>query len=257
MFNICSILRNNQHWLELEFLPLAHAINRKYDNNKYYFYENDSHDDTRKTIQRYFIDSEKIMNGELLFEDNNTTHHPRNESVERIEHLANCRNKLLSMRPFDQNNEWTVVIDSDMIVDSTIFDEFICSDKPANAVAIGCNGKNKTPCRHHGSCYHYYDTFALVDITGEWLYKDFICTCNHFKDEQSRESWKAKQLVPVCSAFGGMMFYKTDAINNENINYDTVTIDGRVVSEHVYFSYRLGLLGGIYIDPRLIIVNSE
>ena len=63
--NICSIFRNNESYLSNFFLPLLKTLEKDY-NFYYYFYENDSEDNTRGLL----VDFMKDRNGKFKYETN-------------------------------------------------------------------------------------------------------------------------------------------------------------------------------------------
>lgn len=256
MFNICAILRNNLDWLNNVFIPVCCDIEEKYD-IAYYVYENDSIDGTKHVLNDFKIGHELT----LLSEDIQAHAYARNESPSRIEHLANCRNKLLSMRPFKY--EWTVLVDSDMFFHASLFDQFLKREKPADLVALCCNGKDKQNCVHHGLgtniCQHYYDTYAMVTSHGHWIYNQFQMSCNHFLTREDIDLWNHDHMVKVDSAFGGVAFYKTEHFNKTDCVYkpSLCKVTNKTMSEHIHFNKCLRKYGNIYVDPTLAVFNSE
>jgi len=249
-------LRNNQDWLNEVFIPVCCDIEEKYD-IAYYVYENDSTDNTKEILKQFTIGRDAT----LVTEDLQSHHYARDESPSRIEHLAKCRNRLLSMRPF--KHEWTIIVDSDIVFNANLIDSFLNREKPDDLVALCCNGKDKMDCVHHGRgtniCNHYYDTYAMVDSNDNWIYNQFQMSCNHFLTREDIDKWNHDYIVKVNSAFGGLAFYKTQIINKHECEYKP-SIDertNRTMSEHVHFNKCLRQHGNVYVDPTLVVFNDE
>lgn len=244
------MVRDKRTWL-VNFMKTM----KKYDNKfTYYIYENDSIDGTREELQQLASQNDNIN---ITCEDNNSKLHPRCVTFDRIIHLSKCRNRLLSMRPFNPSNEWTLIIDSDIQLQYNIFDVFMKQQHPSDAVAVSCNGKDQAECRHHMACWHYYDVYALVDMRNTWVYSNFKLSCNHFYTPHDRDMFDRGEHVQVISAFGGATFYRTEVLNNTNARYDISTLNGQPASEHIIFNKHLGNHGSIYVNPNIIILNTE
>ena len=118
IFNIIATFRNNESYLSNFFLPLLKTLEKDY-NFYYYFYENDSEDNTRGLL----VDFMKDRNGKFKYEDFNSKKHPRNLDKTRIQNIVNARNQYLNLRPY--KGEWSIMIDSDVIFSLSIIDQFL------------------------------------------------------------------------------------------------------------------------------------
>ena len=135
IFNIIATFRNNESYLSNFLLPLLKTLEKDY-NFYYYFYENDSEDNTRSLLKNFM----KGKNGEFKYEDFNSKKHPRNLDPTRVQNIVNARNQYLNLRPY--KGEWSIMIDSDVTFSLSIIDQFLKIKKPKDLVALGCNGKD-------------------------------------------------------------------------------------------------------------------
>ena len=261
VFNIIATFRNNEKYLSNFLLPTLRTLEKDF-NFHYYFYENDSEDNTRSLLKKFL----QGKNGKFKYETkgNKILKRDINTLFLRVSNISDCRNKLLGLRPF--KGEWSIIIDSDIYFHKNILKSFINIDKPKDLIALGCNGKSDLKCNQHKECSLYYDTLALIYENGELFHNNSSyqkSQCCPFKDKEDREKWFNGELVKVNSAFGGLSFYKTDIINKPELKYELVTsIDfiknkKPLYCEHWDFNKKLRKFGNIYITPQIIVKNIE
>ena len=255
--NICGIYRNNEVYLKKYFIPKMNRLELLYPYIKfhYYFYENDSTDATEELLSEFSINRKC----KFLTEKKQTKLFSRNTDKNRIENIINCRNRLLSLRPFE--GEWTMMIDSDIEFPDDLISRFICKDLPKDLVALSCNGKDNKKCKLHKNCYHYYDTLALVyknNTSGFKYFQKNGFQCCPFNNKVEIDSWINNDLIRVLCSFGGLCFYKTDIINKTDItHYLEQSSDLNIYIDHLGFSKTLAKYGNTYIDPTFIVRNTE
>ncbi len=255
--NICSLFKNNEKYLEKYFIPKMNFLQKAYPNINFYFYfyENDSVDNTKVLLQN-FIKSNK---GKLISENVNKKLYKRDTSLDRIENICKCRNKHLQMRPFE--GEWSIFIDSDIEFNNNIIERFMCKKIPEDLVALTCNGVDKNICKNNKSKNHYYDTLAFIDNNKNSAFLKFTkkgANSCPFSEKEDIKKWESGQLVKTISSFGGMAFYKTDIINKNNIKYKVEFIEkSKYCCEHFGFNKELNKYGNIYSDPTLLVKNVE
>ncbi len=257
--SICAILRDNGKYLEDFLLPALKTIEKDH-NLFYYFYENDSSDNTKELLNDFM----KNRKGKILCEDFDTPIFARNTNPNRIKNLTKCRNKLLDLRPF--KGEWVILIDSDIIFPLDIVEQFLKIEKPKDLIAMGCNGKDNMECLFHRECYIYYDSLAFKDTDNILNYnKSFLRrhSCNPFTSKEDKTNWEKGKLVKVNSAFGGLFFYKTDIMNIPTLKYEMITSipyeadpNLKLNCEHWDFNEKLRKFGDIYINPKIIIKHK-
>ena len=199
----------------------------------------------------------KNKSGKYLCENTKTKKHGRTFEKSRIQNLAEARNKLIKLgRPF--KHEWSAIIDSDIYISKDIFKLFSGLNKPKNSVAIACNGKDQTPCSIYYDTTHYYDMLALIDIDGVCAYENSSHSSCHFRNTKDIQNWKKGKLVEVESAFGGLCFYKSDALNQPDVKYgEPKPIQGKFISEHWPFHKSIRKYGNMYVAPNIIVQNIE
>ncbi len=105
--SICAIFRDNENYLSNFLIPILKKIEKNY-NIFYYFYENDSKNNTKFLLENFM----KTRKGKLLCESNSIKSFPRSTKYERINHISNCRTKLLGLRPYKE--EWTSIQEQDI-----------------------------------------------------------------------------------------------------------------------------------------------
>ena len=258
-FNIIATFRDNENYLVNFLLPILTIMEKSYE-FYYYFYENDSKDNSRKVLKNFMEE----RNGEFKYEDINSKTHPRNLDKDRINNIVNARNNYLNHRPF--KGKWSIMVDSDVIFSPDIIEQFFRIELPHDLVALGCNGKDSNRCRHHKDCNHYYDSLALLDKNDN-LGLDYLCTngfqCCMLKSEEDRDKWFKGELVKVNSGYGGVCFYKTDVLNRDDVYYElpspinTLCPEKEVICEHWSISEKIRRYGNIYLCPTIIVKNTE
>tara|TARA_Y100001938_G_scaffold72809_1_gene100978 strand:+ start:1752 stop:2591 length:840 start_codon:yes stop_codon:yes gene_type:complete len=265
--NICGIFQNSEVYLREYLFPRLKLLEKKHPNIKfyYYFYENNSKDETGKLLKKF-----KPPSGQKVVWTEKTTDQDYNRAdhrtmIERIQNITKCRNKLLSLRPF--KGEWTMMIDADMIFLDSIIEHFVEQDLPSDLAGLTFNAIDRRTCDVHSSCTkpHYYDTLALKYNNGQSGYKTYLVTneegasCCPFVTKKDKDLWDSKNLMKVKSAFGGLSFYKTDFLNKEEISYIATEVykGGEHYNEHVGMHKLLTQYGNIYLDPSMKIYNAE
>ena len=260
--SLIAILRNAENYLKNFLLNALNDLEKLNPNIDfyYYFYENDSVDDTKILLSEFI----KKRKGKLLCENNQIPVFQRNIDRNRIENIAQCRNKLLELRPFE--GEWTILLDADIVFPPNILTMFFTKNLPSDLVVLSVNGKDHVKCTTHHDCNHYYDILALID-------NDSVCgfnysaihntQCCHLSLIEDRKKWFNNELVEVKSAFGGLSFYKTNILNLSNLIYKIETpltfikTGEKIYCEHWDFLEKIREYGKIYISPDLIVHNKE
>lgn len=255
--NFCAIYRNNFDYIAKFLIPTFTSF-KDFHKFNFYFYSNDSTDGTEELLQ-YFAD--KYDNVNFLTQSVGNRHFESGWDLERIQGLAHARNQLLSFRPF-ANHEWTIFADSNIYFDLDIIDRFLSMEKPNDGVAFSCAGVDyHRACKLHGNCFAYYDMLAVIDSQGRQGFEiakneKFKWSCSFpFLDEQEQDQYNSNFPVCVQSAFGGLTFYKTQAINKEDIFYSSQIQKTHAIRnipiylEHWDLHDRISKYGKIYVAP--------
>lgn len=270
MFNVCGIYRDNSDYLTRHFIDQLNEAIDKFNNIHCYFYENDSDDNTLELL------SSKLNTRPTILHERHDDRPKigRCESKDRIENLSYYRNKLLSLRPYEPTNKWTMFVDSDIYFNdhscvgslTSLLEMFLSRTYPDNTVGVCCNGKHPSRCELHPGreCYEYYDTYPLVLTNDSWVHRDVSCmsprTCNWWLLQRDQfVDWSHNKPVEVHSAFGGLSFYMTNVLNDMDVKYGyTIWKDGHhIMSEHVAFNHTLREHGKLMVDPALVVFNRE
>lgn len=239
---VISLFRDSEKFLDRLFKKLE-AIERKYE-TEYFFYENDSKDNTRSLIKEWM----KERKGQFIYEDINTPSFGHVTDKARMDLMVQYRNKILSTaKPLD--SDYTLLIDSDVDFPNHIVKDYLpyFNDKVA-----GMNNKNVVMCtpniKQNINCVmgepkelSYYDSFALKDTKNN---KGMLLSSNPFWEKKDRELWKNKTPVKVHSAFGGVAMIKSDVLNE----VEWATQGG---CEHWMFCERVRKHGDIIVIPSI------
>lgn len=255
--SFCGIFRNNEKYLDQYLIPKLTNLEKLMPEIifSYYFYQNDSNDNTHFILDKFM----KSRNGKYLSENNNIKFFERNTSYDRISNINNCRNKLLSLGPFE--GEWTIFIDSDIEFQDNLINRFISLEISSDTVGVTCNGVENNNCRNCKDSNHYYDTLALVFKNNESGFSHFKNSgpksCP-FKDVNDINKWNNNNLVEVNSAFGGLAFYRSDVINKEQIKYNVGYHKDKVYCcEHIGFNNLVTKFGKLFVNPNFIVRSKS
>jgi len=200
---VLTLFRNSEEKLDKYFKRIA-ALEKQHPKweFEYFFYENDSHDNTVKLLKEWMKDKK----GELVSEKLEMPRWGHEGAGPRMVAMAQCREKLLEMaRPLDC--DWLFLLDSDVVFDSNIIEKYLKIEGPVMYTPntehnIDCH-MCEPPCKNKA----YYDTQALEDSTGNG---GMLFTCNPFWDDKDRTRWDKKQFVEVTTAHGGAALVKAE-----------------------------------------------
>ena len=177
---------------------------------EYYFYENDSTDDTKKILEDFFrYRKGKLVSEKLLA--------PKFGSVitpQRMRAMAEYRNKILNFaKPMD--SDYSLIWDSDVDFDENILNKFL---EYRDEGAMLCpNIRQNVPCMMgSGDDTSYYDSLSLVDRY------DVLCMIwagNPFYDEEDRAKYEKGLPIEVHKAFGGFVLIKSEVLNKESVEW--------------------------------------
>ena len=202
--SVLSLFRDSEKFLERMFSKLE-AIENEYE-LEYFFYENDSKDNTRKLIQEWMSE----RNGQFIYEDINTPAFGHVTDFKRMKLMTQYRNRLLD-EAVPLNSDYTLLIDSDVDFSNHIVDDYLPFFKDGVVMCTPNIKQNVNCIMGEPEQLSYYDSYALKDIKGN---KGMLLAANPFWEKEDRETWVNKKPVKVHSAFGGVAMIKTDVLNN-------------------------------------------
>lgn len=219
---------------------------------EFFFYENDSHDNTRGILSEW----SKGRKAKLYYEDIGTQKYGSVTSNDRIVLLSYYRNKLKRLAG-KLDSKFSLLLDTDIVFSNKDVEALIDSlDDQTVAMATANTRQIEIPdVLFNATTDSYYDVFACRDY--------YFNSCYYFSDcplilDLDRNRWNENLPVKVSSAFGGLAVAKTKAYNNSQ--WSTCGS-----SEHVNFCKEISKFGDIsivpYCKPRAIIdmstVNPE
>jgi hypothetical protein len=238
--SVFGLWRDSESHINTTLSSLDDLILDNKHNYEFYFYENDSKDNTRSILSDWL----KNKNGKLLYEDIGAPKFGSVSSVERLLLLSYYRNKLNTLSK-NLTSELSLLIDTDIMFDNnniyTLHDSYrAINDKTCCMVSANTRQYQIPDLMYNTTQDSFYDVFALRDKFGN--------NCVYFTDcplvlNEDRELWLSNKPVKVMSAFSGMSFIKTNVLKqcfwSTNSN-----------SEHVNFCYEVNRHGSIYIIPE-------
>jgi len=238
--SIFGLWRDSESHINNTLTSLDNLILDNKYNYEFYFYENDSKDNTRSIL----LDWLKDKTGELVYEDINAPKFGSVSSVERLLLLSYYRNKLNNLSS-KARGELSLLIDTDIIFDNNdIYILINCyrsiDDKSCCMVLANTRQYQISDLMYETTQDSFYDVFALRDKYGN--------NCVYFTDcplilNEDRKLWLSNKPVKIMSGFSGMSLIKTEVLRK--CSWST---NGN--SEHVNFCYEVNRYGSIYVVPE-------
>ena len=156
--SIFSLFRDSEKILPQCFKSLKSIEKKTNAEFYYYFYENDSRDNTACILEDWFKDRK----GKLLSE---TLHAPKFGSTldpQRMILMSQVRNKMLNLDT-NKNSDYSIIFDSDVNFDGDIVNNFL-SYKDLNFSMLTPNLRQDVPCKMSlATNDSYYDSSILFD----------------------------------------------------------------------------------------------
>jgi hypothetical protein len=209
----------------------------KTDKFSFYFYENDSKDNTKNILSEWVSDN----NGQLMSETLNFPKYGSVPNIERLILLSIYRNKLLSLIR-KVNTEYTLMIDTDITFNTDDFLLLLESIKNIpDAVMVVSNTRQKEiqDLMFNKTTDSFYDVFALRD---KYFNHGLYFTDCPLVLQEDRDLWIENKPVRINCGFGGFALIKTDVL--KKCIWST---SGH--SEHINFCIDVGRYGNIYVVP--------
>jgi len=205
-------------------------------NFEYYFYENDSKDNTVAILKDWLKNKDHKFRHENL----NAKKFGSVTSVERMEFLCDCRNKCKDLLE-ESDSKYTILIDSDVVFEKDNLRQHIKTiEKIEDCILITPNIRQNIPDLMYGITKDsYYDVYPLFDSKAQNCLYFTDCP---FRNGLDRMKWSLGQPVKCESAFGGFALTRTEVL--KKVKWST---DG--LCDHVNWCQDISRYGSIYIDP--------
>jgi len=245
---VIALFRNNASYIPY-FCSTFESIEKSYNMKfKYYFFENDSTDNTVELLENF------MKNREGLFIHENLDLEFSAEcdiSYRRINRIASIRNLFLSkIRADILKSCWCLFVDSDIYFNVETIQDMFVSIPPDTCISmITCNtldtydklniDESTIPDdAKFVTTNHYYDTFAYVSLDNVMTYP--ICAnkdCCHAVCITCENRYiQSGDIEYVRSAWGGFVLVKSSAFNFFPVHWKPLCLnDGNSLCEHIYF----------------------
>jgi len=208
---VFSLWRDSESYINRALSQVeALEANNKDVEFEYYFYENDSKDNTKAILEDFLKDRA----GKLISETLGTFKFGSTIDQQRMKAMAKYRNKILhAAKPMD--SDYCIIWDSDVEFEPDILNSFL---KFKDEGAMLCpNIRQNVPCimgsRDDNT---YYDSLSLVDKFG---IQCMTWASNPFYDEADRAKYEQGLPIEVTAAFGGFVLIKTDTLNKDDVEW--------------------------------------
>tara|TARA_R110000824_G_scaffold33234_1_gene106607 strand:+ start:1262 stop:2092 length:831 start_codon:yes stop_codon:yes gene_type:complete len=205
---------------------------------EYYFYENDSVDNTVNILDKWL----RNRTGEIKSEKLGKPKFSQSTSVQRQIDMTDYRNRMLNIKsPLESN--YTLILDSDVIYDEQLINNYL-EYFDDDVVMVTPNVLQNIKCKMFDPTKDsYYDSFALIDLEDN---HGMTWTSNPFIRTEDRQRWGEGLPIHVSSAFGGCPLIKTEVLNR--VRWST---DGGC--EHWNFCKQISTYGKIIVTPKIIV----
>jgi hypothetical protein len=235
--SVVGLWRDSEKTIDRTLTSLEKLSNR-YNQTSFYFYENDSIDNTKNILNHWI----KNKNGKIYNENINSPKFGSVPDIERLILLSYYRNKAKTLLSND-SSEYTLLIDTDIIFDLDNFIQLYEAMTQTDAIMVVANTRQyQIPdLMENRTNDSFYDVFALRDsLNNSGLY---FTDCP-FMLESDRALWLESKPIKISSGFGGFALIKTNILKKQENKWSTC---GH--SEHVNFCYNISRYGSIYIIP--------
>lgn len=187
-------------------------LQNKHINFSFYFYENDSQDETVSILNNWMKDKRgKILSENVGFNKEGSVF-----TESRMKKMCYYRNRMINLGRYI-DTDYSIVFDSDVIYSSDIINKFL-SKIDEETLMYTPNITQNIKCKIC-NCGRdsYYDSSPFFDKRGE---QGLTWSCNPFTNVFDRFQFESGQPVEVNSAFGGFALFKGDVLNHCNWTFD-------------------------------------
>lgn len=243
---VFSLFRDSEDYLDRCLKQLEDMEKQTDAKFTYFFYENDSKDNTVSILNNWI----KARKGKLLSEKLGTKKFGSIGNRERMVNLSSYRNKMVKLSE-GIDSEYSIIFDSDVIFKGNIVNQFL-EHKDLNFSMLTPNIRQNIPCKMGSkSKTSYYDSSILFDIDGQ---PSMTWSDNPFYNDGDRKKFKSGQPIKVKSSFGSFALVKSEYLKHCRWN-------SMGESEHLSFCHSLNKFAPIYllpkIKPKVIIEKTE
>ncbi len=234
--SIFSLFRDSEHYLGRLFDQFQKLESNTHAEFEYFFYENDSKDETVSLLSKWM----QGKNGKLHSENINEKSHSSTMEPSRVIKMAKIRNKMANLgKPVD--SDFTIVIDSDILFDADIINQYL-NFLHLDFSMLTPNIRQTVPCKMGSKDKtSYYDSWSLLDHDKNQC---MTWSSNPFYRSEDRKLFEKNQPINVFRSFGGFVFIKS-----EHFNKVEWFSDGQL--EHWHFCDQLRSLAPIYFIPSI------
>ena len=241
--SIFSLFRDSEPELEKTLSMLDSAEKATNADIEYFFYENDSSDNTASILE----DWSKLKTARISSENFKAKKFGSTLDPDRMIHMSKIRNKMLDLGK-DSDSDYSVIFDSDVKFYPNILNDFL-KFKDLNFSMLTPNVRQNVPCKMgSNSKTSYYDSSILFDSN---LINCMTWSDNPFYEQEDRDNFISGKPIKVHRAFGGFAFLKSKPLFN-------CSWDSKGESEHFSLCDSLRRHGDIYLLPSIkVSVNVD
>lgn len=207
-------------------------------NPDFYFYENDSVDNTKNILQNWILDKK----GELISESLGYKKYKSVVDIERFKLLAIYRNKIKKIVESQSTSEYTLIIDTDVSFDNNDILNLLTAFNSNNDIcmAVSNTRQNISDLMLQQSKDSFYDVLPIRDsYNNSGLY---FTDCPLLMSED-RKKWADNENVSINAGFSGVSIIKTEIL--PKCRWSTTGY-----SEHINFCSEVKRHGDILIVPK-------
>lgn len=251
---ICGLLRDKQNIIP-SIKNRCYELVKSFNDYQILIVENDSKDNTRQELLNWNKEDSKVwilgngINANECKLNLPKTCTSKPATCDRIKKMSDLRNIYMdTIKEHFHNFNFIIVIDMDL--DGDLYIDSICDTfyylKNKNVDGITCSGFEK----YH---FHYYDSFAYVDLDEKYIWESEKEKTDHDNNvfyHKTREFTKSMKMKKVLSAFGGFCIYQLGSIINLRYNYSA----GKYSCEHAHLNVHLK---NFYLNPRMVFSITE
>lgn len=235
--SVFCIWRDSESHIHQTLRQLENLETLKDYSFSFYFYENDSKDNTVEILNKW-LENRK---GSLLSENLNAPKFGRTTSPQRMKFLCSCRNKCKELAHKNES-DYSLLIDSDIEFSNENFllqADFLKSNRAA--VMATANVRQNIPDLVFGvTPDSYYDVYPFRDKHGNAGI--YFADCPSYKQED-QFNWKIGMPIKCMAAFGGFAIVRSPVFNKVSWSAD-------IHCDHVNMCFDLSSYGEIYCLPR-------